>query len=304
MSEAESDHTFRDAVRGVASEAGLEMAVSVHDYETGADFSVEGDRWFHAASTMKVAVLWALMDEVAAGRLRLDDPLHVRNRFISLVDGGVFRVDTSRDADSIVHSQLGKTLPLEKLAHAMITRSSNLATNLLVDFLTPERIVASLAEAKVSGIEICRGVEDDAAFQAGFNNRVTADGLKLLFRAFGEDGPLPEELRETALGILHEQEFNRMIPAGLPDEARVAHKTGDISTVCHDAGIVTLPDRAPYVVAILSEGGGEWMGGRQRWRAFRSWSSSASVEEQRNERVSRSGCLRIAGGRARGAASW
>jgi len=44
-----------------------------------------------------------------------------------------------------------------------------------------------------------------------------------------------------------------MIPALLPREARVAHKTGEISTVCHDAGIVFLPKRKPYVLAILTE---------------------------------------------------
>ena len=44
-----------------------------------------------------------------------------------------------------------------------------------------------------------------------------------------------------------------MIPAGLPSHATVAHKTGEISTVCHDAGIVYLPEREPYIVAILTE---------------------------------------------------
>ena len=58
--------------------------------------------------------------------------------------------------------------------------------------------------------------------------------------------------REAMLEILHAQEFNSMIPERLPKGARVAHKTGEISTVCHDAGIVFLPERKPYVVAILT----------------------------------------------------
>ena len=44
-----------------------------------------------------------------------------------------------------------------------------------------------------------------------------------------------------------------MIPAGLPDAAQVAHKTGEISTCTHDAGLVLLPGRRPYAVAILTE---------------------------------------------------
>lgn len=245
-----------EGVRGVAESADFDaVAVAVYDYESGVRFSLHGDRWFHAASTMKVGVLYALLDRVSGGKLQLDDTLHVRNRFKSVVDGSIFKVEGGRDGDSVVHGRIGRTMRLEDLAHAMITRSSNLATNLLVDFLGVELIRGAIEAAGVTGFEVVRGVEDDKAFDEGINNRVTADGLLRLFRLFCEDGPLPQEAREKALSILYEQEFNRMIPAGLPDEARVAHKTGEISSVCHDAGIVALPDRKPYVVAILSEGG-------------------------------------------------
>ena len=63
---------------------------------------------------------------------------------------------------------------------------------------------------------------------------------------------LPIEASEDMLEILHAQEFNSGIPAGLPESARVAHKTGEISTVAHDAGLVYLPDRQPYVLVILT----------------------------------------------------
>ena len=43
------------------------------------------------------------------------------------------------------------------------------------------------------------------------------------------------------LDVLHGQQFKSGIPAGLPRDARVAHKTGEISTVAHDAGLVYLP---------------------------------------------------------------
>jgi beta-lactamase class A len=55
------------------------------------------------------------------------------------------------------------------------------------------------------------------------------------------------------IGILLEQRFNSMIPAGLPAHATVAHKTGEISTACHDIGIVYLPEREPYIAVILTE---------------------------------------------------
>ena len=63
------------------------------------------------------------------------------------------------------------------------------------------------------------------------------------------------------LDVLVQQQFNAGIPAGLPDDIRadasIAHKTGEISTVAHDAGLVILPDRTAYVVAILIETNGD-----------------------------------------------
>jgi beta-lactamase class A len=100
-------------------------------------------------------------------------------------------------------------------------------------------------------------VEDEAAFAAGLNNRVTADGLVGLFRLIEERRALSPAAADAMLGILHRQAFRSGIPAGVPEtvriEAQFAHKTGEMSTVTHDAGLVYLPDRAPYAVAILTE---------------------------------------------------
>ena len=229
------------------------VAVALHDYESGWEFALEDDRVFHAASTIKVAILLAIYKLAEEGRLHLDDTLHVRNRFRSLAGGEVFRVVANRDGDGVVHRRIGRSMRVRELARAMITRSSNLATNLLLDHVGIEAVRGILADAKIDGIEIARGVEDTRAFEKGISNRVTARGLVRLFRLLCVEGFFREETRTQILDILHAQEFNSMIPEGLPKDARVAHKTGEISTVCHDAGIVILPGRKPYVVAILTE---------------------------------------------------
>jgi beta-lactamase class A len=142
---------------------------------------------------------------------------------------------------------------VRELARAMIVRSSNLATNVLLDFVGLETVRRIVKEARLEGIELRRGVEDTEAFEQGINNEVTADGLARCFRLLCQEGFVRAETREQMIEVLRAQEFNGMIPAHLPREARVAHKTGEISTVCHDAGIVFLPRRNPYVVAILTE---------------------------------------------------
>ena len=229
------------------------IAVHVHDYERGRHFFHDDERWFHAASTMKVAVLLALFRAAEEGRVRLDDRLHVRNRFRSIADDSIFRVERDRDADAVVHRRIGRSMKLSELAHPMIVRSSNLATNLLLDYLTPATVQATLAAADVEGVKVVRGVEDSAAFDLGLNNTATARGLVQLFRLLRDDTFFHEDSRRQMLEILHAQEFNAMIPALLPGAAEVAHKTGEISTCTHDVGLVSLPGRRPYGVAILTE---------------------------------------------------
>jgi beta-lactamase class A len=249
-----NEAALHDHLEKLRTESGsAAIGVQVHDYETDRTFAHAGDRWFHAASTMKVAVLLGLFHAAGAGRLRLEDRLHVRNRFRSIADQSIYRVHRDRDADSAVHRRVGRSLKLLELAEPMITHSSNLATNLLLEFLTPQSIQSMLAEARVEGVNVVRGVEDNVAFERGLNNTVTPRGLVQLFRLLRENQLFPEAARRQMLDILFAQEFNSMIPSLLPSAAQVAHKTGEISTCTHDAGFVLLPGRRPYAVAILTE---------------------------------------------------
>jgi beta-lactamase class A len=182
--------SFSDRLQTIAdSLPGGAAGVSVYDYLSGATWSFNGDRTFHAASVMKTAVLMALFDAVAQGRFTLDCRLHVRNRFLSVADGAPFRVDASRDGDAEVHAAIGRTMRLRELARHMIVTSSNLATNLLLDLITPAGVMETLARMGVSGIDVCRGVEDERAFERGIFNRITADGVVALLRALVERLP-------------------------------------------------------------------------------------------------------------------
>ena len=228
------------------------IAVGLHDLHTGFRFSLFGDRSFHAASTIKVAVLLAIFRAADEGRFRMDDSLHVRNRFFSAADGSVFHVMADRDATPELYQSIGRTAKIATLAHKMISGSSNLATDLLVEFVGVEYARNVLAEAEVTGVELRRGVEDHLAHERGINNEATADGLVSLLSAIRGEF-LTNESKQKVIRILLEQRFNSMIPAGLPKHATVAHKTGEISTACHDVGIVYLPEREPYITAILTE---------------------------------------------------
>lgn len=246
--------TLRDEIDHTARKSDARaVSVALHDSESGDELHYEGDRWYHGASTIKVAILLAVYGEIARGRLAPQSRLHVRNRFLSAYDGSPFRVLADRDADSGVHAAIGKTMRVNELALHMIATSSNLATNLLLDLIGLHTVQQAIDHFGLTGLDIRRGVEDEKAFEHGIVNRVTANGLVALLRLIAEERAYSPELSREMLDILHQQEFRKGIPARLPREVRVAHKTGDISTVAHDAGVVYAPGRAPYVVAILTE---------------------------------------------------
>jgi beta-lactamase class A len=229
------------------------LAVAITDLETDRGFTYHADRWFHAASTIKLAILLGVYGAFHRGDLLPQSRVHIRNRFLSAYDGSPYRVRVDRDANAEVHREIGRTLRVAELAEYMITSSSNLATNLLLDLVGLDVLQQTLDSFGLEGLDLRRGVEDELAFEHGINNRVTANGLAGLLRLIGEERAFSPTLSGQMVNVLHGQHFKSGIPAGLPREARVAHKTGEISTIAHDAGLVYLPDRKPYALAILTE---------------------------------------------------
>jgi len=229
------------------------LGIAFYDSETTLQWSYNADAPFHAASTMKLAVLLGVFRQIERGELTADAPVHVRNKFTSIVERRPYMLEVSRDADPQLYAHLGRTLTVDELAYQMITTSSNFATNLLVDVLGVPVIQRALQELGVEGVTVIRGVEDQAAFDAGLNNVVSANGLLKILRLILEGKAYSPRASERMLQILLDQRFKSGIPAGLPEAARVAHKTGNISTVHHDAGIVYLEGRKPYVLVILSQ---------------------------------------------------
>ncbi len=249
-----TEATLRDTILRIGEDARASaVAVAVYDFEHHTTWSINPARWFHAASTIKVPVLLGVYDAIEQHRFDPISRVHVRNRFISVVDGRPYRVPRSSDANAEVQAAIGRMLTVHELAEHMIVTSSNLATNLLLDLVGIEAARASLARLHVSGIDLRRGVEDESAWEAGINNRVTAAGLCETLRLVEEGKAISADASKAMLDILHQQRFRSGIPAGLPEDARVAHKTGEISTVAHDAGIVYLDGRDAYVVVILTE---------------------------------------------------
>src|SRR5436190_5097418 len=210
---------------------------------------------FHAASTMKVPVMIQIFRDADAGLLRLDDSLTVHTAFPSLVPAEAFIVGKEDDSDSTLYESVGRNRSVRELLELMITRSSNLATNILIERVGAVRAQASARALGAWSIQVLRGVEDGQAYRAGLNNTTTARDLGVLLIAIVQGRAASRPSCDSMLAILGRQEFNEGIPVGVPPGTRVAHKTGWIGEVVyHDAAVVYPPDGGSYVLVVLTGG--------------------------------------------------
>lgn len=246
--------SIRADVDRLIAASGAEVAVAWRplDAKPGEEILINPDLRFHAASTMKVPVMIEMFRQVESGRRTLDDTILVTNRFTSIVDGTPYELLATADSDGEIYKAMGKRLKLGELVEASITVSSNLATNVLIEHLRATNVQATVDTMGATGVQVLRGVEDQKAFDAGKNNTTTARGLLVLFEALGKGKAVSAKSSAAMVEILKRQKFNDGIPAGLPPDTPVAHKTGTITRIHHDAGIVYA--KRPYVLVVLTRG--------------------------------------------------
>jgi beta-lactamase class A len=232
--------------------SGAEVALAFRTLDGKLELYLHADDSYHAASTMKLGVMVELFHQVKQGKLKLDDTLPVRNEFASLVDGSPFQLDAASDSDNEVYKKIGGSMTLRDLCEHMITRSSNLAANLLIVKLGVENIRQTMRDAGAADLDIKRPLEDGKAYEKGINNTTTARALAVLLERIAAGKAVDRASSRQMLEILKRQTFNEAIPAGLPAGTAVAHKTGEITRIHHDAAIVYAP--RPFVLVLLVRG--------------------------------------------------
>ena len=242
----------RRAIVLIIERSGADVAVAFRTLDGQEELLIQPDIEFHAASTMKVPVMIELFRQAHTGALKLDDPVPVTNQFHSIVDGSTYKLEADVDSDAAVYTHVGKQLSYRQLCEAMITTSSNLAANILIEHLGAKRVQATTDALGAAGMHVLRGVEDTKAFEKGLNNTTTARALLTLMEALAKGTAADKSSNEAMVAMLERQTFNDRIPAGLPAGTPVAHKTGEITKIQHDAAIVFAP--RPFVLVVLVRG--------------------------------------------------
>lgn len=245
---------FRAQILNEISQVEGDFAVAYINLNDPADtLFINADEMFHAASTMKTPVLIEAYKQASEDLFNLSDSLTIHNEFKSIVDGSSFSLDITRDWGDGLYEKIGQKMSINDIVYEMVIFSGNLATNIVIDLVDAKNVTSTMRDLGARQIEVLRGVEDMLAFEAGLSNRTSARDLAVIFEHIANGTAVSEEASQEMIRILKDQQFTEMIPAGLPEDAQVAHKTGSITGVNHDSGIVYLSGGEQYVLVILSK---------------------------------------------------
>jgi beta-lactamase class A len=215
--------------------------------------SINPDTLFHAASTMKTPVMAELFRRAESGDFHLTDSIQIQNRFYSIVDGSEFQLDLNPESADPIERKVGEMATLFDLNHAMITYSSNIATNLILQLVGAEETTRTMRNLGAERIEVIRGLYDMKAFDLGLNNRTTAKDLGIIYEKIARMEAVSPAMDKLMIEVLKDQFYRDVFPVHLPDHVVVANKTGFITGVVHDSGIIYLPGGESYILIFLSK---------------------------------------------------
>jgi beta-lactamase class A len=227
--------------------------IAFKDLATGEELLINAKEVFHAASTMKTPVMIEVFKQANEGKFSLTDSIQIKNTFKSIVDGSEYSLDSAEDSEQKLYTLTSTKRSLDSLMYDMIIVSSNLATNIIIELVDAKKVTQTMRDLGAKDIQVLRGVEDDKAFAQGLINITTPYDLMVIFEKIANGQAVNKVSSDAMIDILLDQRFNTLIPANLPSDVKVAHKTGSIKGVHHDSGIVFLPDGRKYVLVIMSK---------------------------------------------------
>ncbi len=254
MQQQRLEQAKQEIERLIAESGATVVGVAVYDTQTRQTLLINERENFQAASTLNLPVMMEVFRLIKARKLSPNDPIEVKNKFYSIVDGSEYRLSKDNDSDEEVYRRVGQTMTIAELVDHMVTWNSNLATNLLLERVGVENVQRLMRQLGAQDLQLLCGVEDTRASRAGKNNTVTAYDLMLLLRLLAEKKFLDSRACQRMIELLSTPQVGGGIPAGLPAATRVAHQAGSLNQINHDAAIVYAPGRKPYVLVVLTSG--------------------------------------------------
>ena len=228
--------TLKSALQAqIASVPNLDPSIFVWDISNGKYVNIKGDTPYPAASVIKIPVLISMFKSIEAGQFAITDKITFEEPYRSSGSG------------SLQYKAEGINLSVDDLARLMITESDNTSTNIIMSMIGS--MTAVNGDIKSWGLKNTH-IQTWLPDLLGTNYTSTKDLVTMLHNLDNE-AFLTLESRASIFDYMGHVKNNRLLAAGLPPNASIAHKTGDIGKMLGDAGIIYSPNGRKYIVAIM-----------------------------------------------------
>jgi len=235
----------------ILSEANGNVGLYIEDCQTGEVFTVNGEKQFPAASTIKVPMLAMLLKDAQDGLIDLDQPREIAE--VNRVPNGV-----------ICSLNKGFKPTLRDMAWLMIVVSDNLATNEIIDVIGYDRFNKFWQEWGCGSTKLLRKMME--AVKEGRNNFTSASDMGKILSAVARGELYNKQIADEMFSIMRDQKLTARLPHLLPTTTvynangevaegmvMVSHKTGSNPGLVHDVGIFELPGHRRYIVAVYTQ---------------------------------------------------
>lgn len=215
------------------------VSVVFKEINTGDTISINPDRVYPSASTIKLVIMSEVFRLVKEGLLHPDQPIMLRD-------------DMRVGGDGILKElNAGHQFTLKEIVTLMIILSDNMATNMLIDMVGMDKVNAMARQLGLKDTKLQRKMMDSAAAKAGRENFTSAADMYRILELIYEGENIDREYSDIMLEILKKQQVRGRLDLYLPEDVLIAHKTGDLDNLEHDVGIVYLPN-CKYIICVLT----------------------------------------------------
>lgn len=229
-----------DNIKKEAESFGNDIGVVIEDLSTGWRIAINENKLFPSASLIKVPIMASYFSFSLEKGLDLKQSLVLTNRY-KVPGSGILKNCTA-----------GAEFNIEDLIEIMVVESDNTATNMLIDYLGFDVLNDYFRKLGLNDTVLTRKMMDFESRKEGMDNFTSASDLAYILRQMYYKRLINKTLSQRCLEILKRQRVRDRIPAQLPFDAVVAHKTGLEKGICHDAGIIFTP-KGDFIVCVLTK---------------------------------------------------
>ncbi len=214
------------------------VGIAVEDLATGSVSAINGGANLPAASTIKIPVMVEVFKQMQEGNIDLTTVVHLEAS------------DRDWGWGDMADASPGTPRTVKQLLWLMITSSDNTATNMLIRLVGRTHVNAEMADLGLRNTHLGDYIRSESD-QIRYALRTSPNDMVKLLDDIARFRLVDEWSSREMLAILTGQHHNGLLPAPLPKDIKIAHKTGSLHDTLNDVGIV-YHDQEPYIIAVMT----------------------------------------------------